>query len=407
MPPLNSWVIAGFLACSATVSPARSEMPDRTVKIGVLTDLSGFGAGNSGAGSVAAARLAAEDAGPMLPGIKIEVIAADHQNKPDIGSAIARQWIERESVNAIVDVPNSAVALAVNGVVRGAPSTVYLNSGAGTSELTGKQCSPNTVQWTYDTWALANGTVRALLKRDAKSWFFITADYAFGHSLEDDATRILKAAGGAVLGDVQHPVATADFSSYLLEAQSSGAQMVALANASNDTVNSVKQAAEFGVGRGAQKLAALLIMLPDVDAIGLDAAQGLYLTEPFYWDLDAGTRAFSGRFAAAMDGRRPSMIQAGVYASLMHYFKALQAVGAVSATEIMRTIEAMPTDDPLFGHGAVRPDGRAIHDMHLFQIKTPAESKARWDYYKLLETIPAAEAFRPVGEGGCPLVAGH
>jgi len=372
----------------------------------VLTDTNGFGADNSGAGSIAAARLAAQDGAALLPGVRIEVISADHQNRPDTGSAIARQWIDRERVNAIVDVPNSAVALAVNGAVRGAANTVFLNSGAGTSELTGKQCSPNTVQWTYDTWALAHGTVRALMQRGARRWFFITADYAFGHSLENEATRILAAAGGTSLGDVQHPVATTDFSSYLLQAQSSDAQVIALANASNDTVNSVKQAAEFGVGRGKQSLAALLIMLPDVDAIGLRAAQGLYLTEPFYWDLNAGTRAFSDRFAAVTGGRRPSMIQAGVYASLLHYFKAVKAADTTAASQVMRQMETIPTDDALFGHGMIRPDGRAVHDMYLFQIKTPAESKGRWDYYKLVQTIPAAEAFRPMRDGGCPLVVG-
>jgi branched-chain amino acid transport system substrate-binding protein len=349
--------------------------------------------------------MAAEDAATLLHGIAVEVIDADHQNKPDVASAIAREWVQSKGVNVVADVPLSSAALAVNEVLRGAPRAVFIASGPGSSDLTGPKCSPNTIHWTYDTWALANAIARAMMQEGAKTWFFVTADYAFGFSLEKDTSSIVRALGGTVAGSVRHPVFGSDFSSYLIAAQSSGADVVAFANATGDTVNSIKQAHEFGMGQGKQRLAALLMMIEDVQALGLDAAQGLYLTEPFYWDLNAGTRAFSDRFAHRNGGKRPSMIQAGVYAGLMHYFKAVHASGSTEAAAVVAAMKATPTDDPLFGHGLVRPDGRVLHDMYLFRVKTPAESKGPWDDYKLIRTIPQNEAFRPLDQGGCPLAA--
>ncbi|MBV8578968.1 MAG: ABC transporter substrate-binding protein [Acetobacteraceae bacterium] len=384
--------------------PGRAEVPGHVLRIGVLTDETGPTADNAGAGSVVAARMAAEDAAELLSQISIEVIDADHQNKPDVASAIAREWVQSKGVNVVADVPLSSAALAVNEALRGAPRAVFIASGPGSSDLTGTKCSPNTIQWTYDTWALANAIARAMIQEGAKTWFFVTADYAFGYSLEKDATSFVKALGGAVLGSVRHPVFGSDFSSYLLAAQSSGADVIAFANATGDTINSIKQAHEFGMGQGKQRLAALLMMIEDVQALGLETAQGLYLTEPFYWDLNAGTRAFSERFAARDGGKRPSMIQAGVYAGLMHYFKAVHATGSTDAQTVMSAMKATPTDDPLFGHGSVRPDGRALHDMYLFRVKTPSESKGPWDDYNLVRSIPQQEAFRPLDQGGCPLV---
>ena len=395
--------VAGFMVC-LWAPLAGAQMSDNVVKIGVLNDRSGLYADLSGQGSVIAAQMAVEDYGAAAKGLKVEIVAADHQNKPDVGSNVARQWLDIDKVDVIVDVPNSGVALAVNDIVR-EKNKVFLNSGAGTSDLTGKACSPNTVHWTYDTWALANGTGKAVVQTGGKTWFFIVADYAFGQALERDTSAVVTANGGKVLGSVRHPLSTADFSSYLLQAQSSKAQIIGLANAGTDLTNAIKQAAEFGIVQGGQNLAGLLVFITDVHGIGLQAAQGLIFTEAFYWDLNDGTRAWSKRFAERNGGKYPTMIHAGVYSAVLHYLKAVEALksdadGAKVVAEMKRT----PTDDPLFGKGIIREDGRKIHDMYLFQVKKPAESKAPYDYYTLRATIPAAEAFRPLDQGNCPLV---
>ncbi len=395
--------VAGLLIC-LWAPLAGAQMSDNVVKIGVLNDRSGLYADLSGQGSVIAAQMAVEDYGAAAKGLKVEIVPADHQNKPDVGSNVARQWLDIEKVDVIVDVPNSGVALAVNEIVR-EKNKVFLNSGAGISDLTGKACSPNTVHWTYDTWALANGTGKTMVQSGGDTWFFIVVDYAFGHTLERDTASVVQTNGGKVLGSVRHPLSTADFSSYLLQAQSSGAKIIGLANAGTDLTNSIKQAAEFGIVQGGQKLAGLLVFITDVHGIGLQAAQGLILTEAFYWDLNDGTRAWSKRFAERNGGKYPTMIHAGVYSAVLHYLKAVEALksdadGAKVVAEMKRT----PTDDPLFGKGTIREDGRKIHDMYLFQVKKPAESKAPYDYYTLRATIPAAEAFRPLDQGNCPLV---
>jgi branched-chain amino acid transport system substrate-binding protein len=397
-----SVAIGAVIAFWASIAGA--QMSDNVIKIGVLNDRSGLYADLSGQGSVIAAQMAKEDYGANAKGMKVEIVAADHQNKPDVGSNVARQWLDVDKVDVIVDVPNSGVALAVNDIVR-EKNKVFLNSGAGTSDLTGKACSPNTVHWTYDTWALANGTGKAVVQTGGKTWFFIVADYAFGQALERDTAAVVQANGGKVLGSVRHPLNTADFSSYLLQAQSSGAQIIGLANAGTDLTNAIKQAAEFGIVQGGQSLAGLLVFITDVHGIGLQAAQGLILTEAFYWDLNDGTRAWSKRFAERNGGKYPTMIHAGVYSAILDYLKAVEALksdadGAKVVAEMKRT----PTDDPLFGKGMIREDGRKIHDMYLFQVKKPAESKAPYDYYTLRATIPAAEAFRPLDQGNCPLV---
>lgn len=400
---LAGMAAASLVALSIGTVPASAEIANHRVKLGVLTDMSGFASDSTGQGSVVAAELAAEDFAKELPGVTIEVIHADHQNKPDIGAATARRWLDQEHVDAILDVPFSSVALAVNEVMRNSKA-VFIASGPGTTELTGPKCSPNTIQWTYDTWALANGTARAVTESGGKRWFFMTADYAFGHALERDASAVVKSMGGTVVGSVRHPPNASDFSSYLLQAQGSGAQVIGLANAVGDTIGSVKQATEFGITAGGQRLAALLMQLSDVAAVGLKDAQGLYLTEAFYWDLNPGTRAFADRFAARMDGRRPTGNQAGVYAGALHYLKAVKAANSTDATIVAAKMRDLPTDDPLFGKGSVRVDGRAVHDMLFFEVKKPEESKGPWDFYKLIKTIPGPEAFRPLSEGGCPLV---
>ena len=303
----------------------------------------------------------------------------------------------------IVDTPNSAVALAVNEVVRGSRAA-FLNSGAASSDLTGPKCSPNTVHWTYDNWALANGTARAIVQAGGKNWYFLTADYAFGHDLEKQVSIVVENSGGKVLGAVRHPLNTADFSSFLLQAQSSGAQIIGLANAGGDTINSIKQAAEFGIVRGGQKLAGLLIFLTDIHALSLDVAQGLQFTEAFYWDLNDSTRAWSERFAQRHGGKKPTMVHAGVYGAVLHYLKAVEALKSDDGAKVVAKMKEIPTEDPVFGKGQVRADGRHVHPMYLFEAKAPSESKGPWDYYKLIRTIPAEEAFRPLDQGNCPLV---
>ncbi|MEW6640302.1 MAG: ABC transporter substrate-binding protein [Pseudomonadota bacterium] len=396
--------LAGAAIMLLATAAARAEIANNTLKLGVLTDLSGFAADSTGPGSVVAAKLAVEDFKAEKPGLTVEVIQADHQNKPDIGAALARRWLDVDKVDAILDVPFSSVALAVQETVRGSKAA-FIASGPGTAVLTGEKCSANTVHWTYDTWALAHGTALALLRAKKDSWFFVTADYAFGHALENDAAAVVKAEGGKVLGTVRHPTGTSDFSSFLLQAQASKAKVVALANAVGDTINSVKQAGEFGLTAGGQDLAALLMQLTDVHAIGLNSAKGLYLTEGFYWDMNDGTRKFADRFAAQMNGKRPTANQAGVYAGTLHYLRAAAAANSSDGQAVVAKMKAMPSKDALFGEGEVRADGRHIHNMYLFQVKSPTESKGAWDYYKLVQTIPAAEAFRPLADGGCPLVA--
>jgi branched-chain amino acid transport system substrate-binding protein len=373
------------------------------IKIGVMNDRSGLYADLTGEGSVVAARMAMEDFDTEGKGWNVEIVSADHQNKPDIGSTIARTWYDEEDVDVIVDVPTSSVALAVNQITR-EKNKIFLNSGAASSDLTGAQCSPNTIHWTYDTWALANGTGKAMVEAGGKTWFFLTADYAFGHALERDTAALVEEAGGEVLGAVRTPFPGQDFSSFLLQAQASGADVIGLANAGGDTINSIKQAAEFGITQAGQSLAGLLVFITDVHALGLETAQGLVLTESFYWDLNDKTREWSKRFAENHNGNMPTMIQAGVYSSLLHYFKAIEAVGSDDPEAVMAKMKEMPTSDELFGEGKIRADGRKLHDMYLFRVKTPDASKGPWDYYELISTIPADQAFRPLEEGGCELV---
>ncbi len=383
---------------------AYAQYTGNEIKLGVLTDMSSLYTDLAGQGSVVAARMAVEDSGIEKRGVKVEIVSADHQNKPDVGSAIARRWYDAEGVDAIVDVPNSGVALAIAQITKD-KNKVFLASGPGSSDLTGKACTPNTVHFTYDTWMLANGTGTAITKQGGNTWFFIAADYAFGQALERDTTAAVEKAGGKVLGDVKAPLNTQDFSSFLLQAQASKAKVIGLANAGGDTTNSIKQAAEFGIVKGGQRLAGLLVFLTDVHAMGLQTAQGLTLTTTFYWDMNDKTRAFAKRFAALDKGIYPTMVHAGVYASVLHYLKAVEALKSdADGAKVVAKMKEMPTDDPLFGKGSIRIDGRAIHPAYLVQVKSPAESKYPWDYYKVLATIPADEAFRPLKDGGCYLV---
>ncbi|MCO5129042.1 MAG: ABC transporter substrate-binding protein [Xanthobacteraceae bacterium] len=379
---------------------------DKVVKIGVLNDMSGLYADLAGPGSVIAAHMAIEDSGLTKKGWTIDVVSADHQNKPDVGVNIARQWIDVDKVDVLADVPTSSVALAVSNLVK-EKNSIMLNSGAGSSDLTNKSCTPNTIHWTYDTYTLAHGTGTALTKSGGNTWFFLTADYAFGAALERDTTAAVEAAGGKVVGAVKHPLNTADFSSFLLQAQASKAKVIGLANAGGDTVNAIKQAAEFGITTGGQKLASLLMFISDVHALGLQTAKGLNLTETFYWDLNDGTRAWSKRFQDRMKNHAmPTMVQAGVYSSLLHYFKALDQLGENphDGAKMVAKMKTMPTDDPIFGKGSIEPNGRVIHPAYLFEVKSPAESKGPWDYYKLVATIPANEAFTPLDKSTCPLL---
>jgi branched-chain amino acid transport system substrate-binding protein len=399
---LSALLVAGALATFAAVPAANAQISNDVVKIGVLNDMSGLYADLGGQGSVLAAQMAVEDFGAEKKGMKVEIISADHQNKPDVGSSIARQWFDTENVDVIVDVPTSSVALAVNQVAR-EKKKAFLNSGAATSDLTGKDCSPNTVHWTYDTWMLANGTGSAIVKTGGDSWYFLTADYAFGHALERDTEAVVKAGGGKVVGKVRHPLNTQDFSSFLLQAQSSKAKIIGLANAGGDTINSIKQASEFGITKSGQNLAGLLVFLTDVHGLGLQIAQGLILTETFYWDLNDSTRAWTKRFVAKSGNKYPTMVHAGVYGAVLHYLKAVEAGKSDDGTKSIAKMKEMPTDDPLFGKGTIRADGRKIHPAYLFEVKKPNESKGPYDYYKLRTTIPADQAFRPLSEGNCPI----
>jgi branched-chain amino acid transport system substrate-binding protein len=401
MPITRILVLASVLIAAAAT--AHAQISDGVVKIGVMNDQSGTYADISGPGSTTAARLAVEDFGAAKKGLKVELVVADHLNKPDVGSSIARQWYDAEKVDVIVDVPTSSVALAINQITRD-KGKAFLVSGAAASDLTGKACSPNTIHWTYDTWALANGTGSAIVKTGGDTWFFLTADYAFGHALERDTEAVVVKNGGKVLGKVRHPFPTADFSSFLLQAQASKAKIIGLANAGADTTNAIKQGAEFGIVKGGQQFAGLLVFISDVHALSLEKANGLVLTEAFYWDLNDKTRAWSKRFAEKQHGAMPTMVQAGVYSAVLHYLKAVEALKSDDGTKVIAKMKEMPTDDPLFGKGVVRADGRKIHPMYLFEVKKPAESKGPWDYYKVRATIPAEQAFRPLDQGECPLV---
>jgi branched-chain amino acid transport system substrate-binding protein len=379
---------------------------DKTVKIGVLNDMSSLYADIGGANSVVAIKMAVEDSGLIKKGWKIDVLSGDHQNKPDVGVNIARQWIDTEKVDAIADTPNSGVALAVSNLAK-EKNVALLNSGAATADLTGKACSPNTISFTYDTYMLATGTGKALTKAGGDTWFFLTSDYAFGHALERDTAAVVTANGGKVLGSVKHPINTSDFSSFLLQAQASKAKVVGLANAGGDTTNAIKQAAEFGIVAGGQKLAALLLFINDVHALGLKTAQGLTFTESFYWDLNDQTRAWSKRFSEqASKNAMPSMTQAGNYAMVLHYLKAMEALGGNphDGAKVIAKMKELPTDDPLFGKGPLRADGRRVIPAYLFEVKKPAESKGPWDYYKLIATITPEDAAKPLEASDCPLV---
>lgn len=401
---MNNRIKLLSLAALLAASTAQAEITDGVVRIGVLNDQTGVYAGLAGPGSIWAAKKAVQDFAPEKHGLKVEIVAADHQNKPDVGASIARRWFDVDKVDAIVDVPTSSVVLAVNQVAK-EKNKVMIVTGGGTSDLTGKACTPNAIHWAYDTWALANGTGKAVVKSGGKSWFFVTADYAFGHSLERDTEAVVVKNGGKVLGKVRHPFPGNDFSSYLLQAQASKAQVVGLANAGGDTIGAVKQAAEFGVTAGGQKLAGLLVFSSDVQALGLKAAQGLLLSETWYWDMTDENRKFGKEFAAANNGKFPTMAQAGTYSAVIHYLKAVTAMKADGdGGAVVAKMKAMPTDDKLFGKGSIREDGRKIHPLYLFEVKKPSESKYAGDFYKLIATIPANEAFRPMEEGGCPLV---
>src|ERR1700680_4273112 len=401
-----AWRSAALVAVAglSLASPALAQ--DKTVKIGVLNDMSGLYADIGGPNSVVAIKMAVEDSGLTKKGWKIDVISGDHQNKPDVGVTLARQWVDTEKVDAIADTPNSGVALAVNNLVK-EKNIVLLNSGAATADLTGKACTPNTVSYTYDTYMLANGTGKALTKAGGDTWFFLTADYAFGAALERDTTQVVTANGGKVLGGVKHPINTSDFSSFLLQAQASKAKSIGLANAGGDTTNAIKQAAEFGIVKGGQKLAALLLFLTDVKAIGLETAQGLNFTETFYWDMNDQTREWSKRFQKlSPKGTMPSMTVAGNYAAVLHYLKAMEALGGNphDGAKVVAKMKELPTDDPLFGKGPLRIDGRRIIPAYLFEVKKPEESKYPWDYYKTIATISPEDAAKPLEASDCPLV---
>ena len=396
--------LAGLAVAAALgAGAAQAQISDGVIKIGVLNDQSGTYADLAGPGSVVAAKMAIEDFGAAKKGMKVEVLVGDHQNKPDVGANIARQWYDVDKVDVIVDVPTSSVVLAVNEVTKQKGKALLVSTGA-TSDLTGKACNANEIHWTYDTWMLANGTGSAIVKTGGDTWFFLTADYAFGLALERDTEAVVLKNGGKVVGKVRHPFPTADFSSFLLQAQASKAKVIGLANAGADTINAIKQGAEFGIVKGGQQFAGLLTFLTDVHSLGLNTAQGLLLTESFYWDLNDQTRAFSKRFAALHKGAMPTMAQAGVYASVLHYLKAVEAAKTDDGPKVIAKMKELPTDDPAFGKGSIRADGRKIHPVYLFEVKKPSESKGEWDLYKVRATIPADQAFRPLDQGDCPLV---
>ncbi|WP_164496356.1 ABC transporter substrate-binding protein [Ferruginivarius sediminum] len=394
-------------ACAAAFSlaagAAQAELSDDVVKIGVLNDQSGLYTDLAGPGSVEAARMAVEDFGGTVNGKAIEILSADHQNKPDVGSNIVREWIDVEGVDVVVDVPTSSVALAVQQVTS-EKDTAFLVNGAATTRLTNEDCAATGVHYTYDTYSLAIGTGKAIVEEGGDSWFFITADYAFGHSLEEDTSNVIKENGGEVLGAVRHPLSSSDFSSYLLQAQGSGAKVIGLANAGSDTTNAIKQANEFGIVQGGQSLAALLMFITDVDSLGLDVAKGLKLTTGFYWDQNDDTRAFADRFSERMNGQRPTMVHAGVYSSVMHYLKAVAETNDDGGKAAVDQMKKMPVNDFFAQDAEIRADGRMVHDMYLVEVKDPSESSGKWDYYNVLRTIPGDAAYQPLSESRCPLV---
>ncbi len=397
---------AALIACAGLGLATQALAQDKTVKIGVLNDMSSLYADIGGPNSVVAVKMAVEDSGLAAKGWKIDVLTADHQNKPDVGVNVARQWIDVDKVDAVVDTPTSSVALAVSNLVK-EKNSILINSGGASADITGKACTPNTLSVTYDTYMLANGTGKALTKAGGDSWFFLTADYAFGHALERDTAAVVTATGGKVLGGVKHPLNTSDFSSFLLQAQSSKAKVIGLANAGGDTTNAIKQASEFGIVAGGQKLAALLLFINDVHSLGLKTAQGLTFTESFYWDMNDKTREWSKRFQKlSPKGTMPSMTVAGLYSGVLHYLKTLETMGGNShdGAKVVAKMKELPTDDILFGKGTIRIDGRKLLPAYLFEVKKPEESKYPWDYYKLIATIPAEEAARPLSESECPLV---
>lgn len=401
---MKGLVTAALLGAAATglAAPASAQVSDGRIKIGVLSDLAGLYSDINGEGSAMAARLAAEEFGNAINGVPVEIVVADHQNKPDVAASIARKWIDTEQVDVIADVPNSAAALAVQDITR-ERKRIFLMSGPGSVDLTGKACSPYGFMWTWDTYSVSASTARALVGQGQTSWFFITADYAFGHSLEGEASKTVKALGGTVKGNVRTPLGTSDFSSFLLQAQGSGAKVVALANAGGDTINSIKQATEFGLPQGGQTLAGLLLNINDIHALTLKVAQGLTLSNSFYWDLNDGTRDWSKKFEARV-GRKPSMNQAGVYSAVRHYLGAVKALGTDDAEKVAAKMRATPVNDMMMKDAVIGANGRVFGDMYLFKVKTPDQSKAPWDYLTLLETIPGAQAYIPVKDSGCPLV---
>jgi branched-chain amino acid transport system substrate-binding protein len=396
-------VIACYLLIAGTSDAVKAQTPDHVVKIGVLTDMTGLYSDVNGPGSLLATQMAIEDYNAGGGSLKAEAVVADHQNKPDVGAAAVRHWFDLEGVDAVVDVPNSAVALAVTDLAK-QYNKVFLNSGASSSDFTGKACSLNSIHWTYDTYALATGTAKAVVDSGGDSWFLIVADYAFGHTMEDDVRKILASKGAQVLGSTRAPLNTPDFSSFLLQAQASKAKVIGLINAGGDTINSVKQAAEFGIAQGGQRLAAMVLYITDVHALGLPVAKGLQFSAAFYWDLNEQTRAWSDRFAKRLNGKRPTQLQAGAYAATLHYLRAVEKAGWSDGKKTVAQMKAMPADDPLFGKGSIREDGRTLHNMYLFEVKTPEASKGPWDYYKLIRTVPATEAFRSLTESVCPYI---
>ena len=400
---LKNAVAVGVLALCAA---AQAQISDNVVKIGVLTDMAGPYSGMGGAGSVVAARMAVEDClKAECKDMKIEVVSADHQNKADIAATRAREWMDRDKVDALADLTNSAGALAIQKLIK-EKGGIALYSGPATTRLTNEDCTTNGFHWMFDTYSLASGTAAALTKEGFKSWYFLTVDYAFGHSLEKDASDVVKALGGTVVGSVRHPLNASDFSSFMLQAQASKAQVIGLANGAQDTVNAIKAAREFGVtGKDKQqRLASLLMFLTDVHALGLNQAQGLLLSEGFYWDMDEQTRAFSSRFENLHKGYKPTMVQAGVYSSVRHYLKSVAAAKTDDWKVVAQKMRELPIEDPIMRNASIRADGRVIHDMYLFQVKAPSESKGKWDYYKTVSTIPAATAFKPLSESSCQLV---
>lgn len=401
-------LLGGGLAAAALPRSAWSQ--SKPIRIGVLTDMVGVYSANAGQGSVAGAKLAIEDFSKLHPAVKVELVSADLQLKPDVAVGIAGDWFDNQGVDLITDVPLSSAAFAIGDMVKAKDKAAIFTGGA-SAAITGERCGPNHLHWCFDTWSMPHGVVDATVKEGGDTWYFITADYAFGHALEKDAASFVLAAGGKVLGEALAPFpGTTDFSSHLVQAKASGAKVIGFANGGGDTVNCIKQAAEFGIQKGGQKIAGLLFLIHDVHGVGLTSAQGVLLTEPFYWNMNAGTRDFAKRFGKAMTGNVPGSVHAGQYAAVMHYLKACVALGPekakASGRAVMAQMKAMPTDDPLFGKGAVRKDGRVIHDMHLFEVKSPEQSKAPWDYYTHKRTVPAAEAFRPIDKGGCAFAQG-